>query len=221
MCFNKSSSIVTYVMGTLLSITLYKYGDNIDKHIALFSLVFVQMQLAEYFMWKDQECNNTNHYASIFGHIVLLLQPISVILFGIILNTFSYPKKYLYILLFIIILPLLHKIYLYSVNNKKLCTLEQQSGNLEWEFVDGNTEDWSNFYFMLYFLFLSVPWLLLNDKFRGFTFFMLIILSYTYNRYNFEQWESKWCFYAVITPLIFLVTLILRNLKLVKYIKSF
>ena len=69
------------------------------------------------------------------------------------------------------LLFLLQKIYLYSVNNKKLCTLEQQNGSLEWEFVDGNTEDWSNFYFMLYFLFLSVPWLLLNDKFRGFLFF--------------------------------------------------
>tara|TARA_B100000963_G_C22596859_1_gene658280 strand:- start:477 stop:1142 length:666 start_codon:yes stop_codon:yes gene_type:complete len=221
MCFNKSSSIVSYVAGTLLSLVLITYGDKIDKHIGLFSLVFVQMQLAEYFMWKDQKCTYINHYASIYGHITLLLQPISVILFGIILNTFAYPKKYLYILLFIIILPLLHKIYLYANNTKKLCTKKEDSGHLEWVFVDGNTEDWSNFYFMLYFIFLSVPWLLLNDKFRGLLFFLLIILSYAYQRYNFPQWESKWCFYAVQTPLIFLIILILRNMKIVKYIKNF
>ena len=54
MCFNKNSSIVSYFTASLLSVILFNYGDKIDKHIALFSLVFIQMQLVEYFMWKDQ-----------------------------------------------------------------------------------------------------------------------------------------------------------------------
>ena len=215
MCFNKNSSIVSYFTGSLLAIILFNYGDKFDKHIALFSLVFIQMQLAEYFMWKDQNCGNVNHYASIYGHIILLLQPISVILIGIMLNTFKIQRKYLYIILFIIILPLIYSVYTYANNTtKKLCTKEQESGHLEWEFIEGRTEDWKYFYFMQYFIFLSVPWLLLKDKIRGFIFFILIILSYAYQRYNFSQWESKWCFYAVQAPLIFLIISLIRNRKL-------
>jgi hypothetical protein len=222
MCFNKNSSIVSYFTASLLAIILFNYGDKIDKHIALFSLVFIQMQLVEYFMWKDQKCGSVNHYASIFGNILLLLQPVSVILFGIMLNTFSYPRKYLYILLLITIIPLIFTFYRYVNNTKrKLCTKEQDSGHLEWEFIEGKTENWNYFYFMQYFVFLSVPWLLLNDKVRGLIFFLLLILSYAYQRYNFAQWESKWCYYAVQTPLIFLVLLILRNMKLLKNIKNF
>lgn len=211
MCYNKTSSLVSYISGTLLSLILFNYGDNTDKHIALFSIVFIQMQLAEYFMWKDQKCGTINHNASIFGHIVLLLQPISVILFGIILNTFKYPTKYLYILLIIITLPLIHKIYLYTKNKKQLCSLEQKTGNLEWVFVDGNTENWSNLSFLTYFIFLSVPWLLLKDKLKGIILFLLTIFSYAYKRFNFSQWESLWCYQAVNLPLIFLVILLIKN----------
>ena len=211
MCFSKTSSLVSYISGTLLSLILFNYGDNIDKHIALFSIVFIQMQLAEYFMWKDQKCGIINHNASIFGHIVLLLQPISVILFGIMLSTFKYSNKHLYIFLIIITLPLFHKIYLYAKNNKKLCSLKQQSGHLEWMFVDGNTENWSNLNFLTYFIFLSVPWLLLKDKIRGLILFLLIIFSYAHQRFNFSQWESLWCNHAVNLPLIFLVISLIKK----------
>ena len=64
MCYNSSSSITNYVYVTLLSIIMYLYGDKYDKHISLFAIIVVQMQLAEYFMWKDQKCGITNKIAT-------------------------------------------------------------------------------------------------------------------------------------------------------------
>ena len=216
MCFSKTSSATSYLTGSLLSLVLYFYGDKYDKHIAAFSLVFIQMQLAEYFMWSDQDCGKTNHYASVFAHFVLLLQPISVILFGYIFNTFILSNKILYILFGITLLPLFHKIYLYYTNNnKKLCTKEEKEGYLEWNFINDNVENWNNKEFLIYFIFLTVPWLALKDKLRGIFLFLLIIISYTYKRMNFSQWESTWCYSAVKTPLIFITIMVIRNLKLI------
>ena len=50
MCYNKEVSLTTYITGLLLSCVLYVYGNNLDKHIALVCAVFIQIQLAEYFM---------------------------------------------------------------------------------------------------------------------------------------------------------------------------
>ena len=36
-------------------------------------------------------------------------------------------------------------------NNRKLCSKEEYSGHLEWNFVNGNTEKWPNYYTLIYF----------------------------------------------------------------------
>ena len=78
MCFNTKASLLTYVFSLFFSTLLFIYGDKYDKHIAIYCYVFIQVQISEYFMWKDQMCGKINHYATMFVHIMLLLQPIQM-----------------------------------------------------------------------------------------------------------------------------------------------
>ena len=74
MCYSAQSSISNYIYTTTVSLILYLYGDKYDKHISLFTFVVLQMQLAEYFMWKDQKCGITNKLATIAARFILFLQ---------------------------------------------------------------------------------------------------------------------------------------------------
>ena len=80
MCFSAEASIISYIIGTIFSLYLLTNGDKYDKHIGLFCLLFVQMQLLEFFMWIDQSCQNTNYYASLLVNLILVLQPLSIII---------------------------------------------------------------------------------------------------------------------------------------------
>ena len=64
MCWSLESSRNAYIIGTIASLILLYYGDNVDKNIGSFFLAVAQIQLIEYFIWKDQSCGSMNHYAS-------------------------------------------------------------------------------------------------------------------------------------------------------------
>ena len=120
MCFSFESSIISYVLGVTASILLLQTNDNAKKHIALFALTFVHMQLAEALMWSDVECKNKlNHYGSIFAHFNLILQPLSILIGAYYFNTTVIPKSYLQVLIFIYFIPLLmaiHYVVIIKVN---------------------------------------------------------------------------------------------------------
>ena len=101
MCFSAEASITSYIIGTIFSIYLLIKGDKYDKHIGLFSLVFIQMQLIEFFMWIDQSCQNTNYYASILVNLILTLQPLSIIVGAILFKTTTIPT--ILLMLFLIL----------------------------------------------------------------------------------------------------------------------
>lgn len=213
MCYSKEISLTTYITGILLSGVLYFYGDNLDKHIALFCFVFIQMQLTEYFMWKDQKCGKMNHNATISAHILLLLQPISVLLGGLIFNTFYIPKIFIIYFLVICLVPLINAIKINLLNKKRLCSLEENTGKLEWRFSNGITNNWSSMIAIIYFTFLFASWLLVKDTKKGILMFLITVSLLIYSLYKnteskyniFEQWESKWCFISVITPLLIII----------------
>ena len=81
MCFSAEASLTAYILGSIASLYLLIKGDKYDKHIGLFSLTFIQIQLAEFLMWIDQDCNkNINHYATIFAEYILILQPLITVI---------------------------------------------------------------------------------------------------------------------------------------------
>ena len=172
------------------------------------------MQLCEYFMWSDQKCGKTNHYATIFAQFLLVLQPLSIILGMYILNTTYINNKILLILSFILIIVLYKTIELYYNNNKQICSKKAHSGYIEWNFVNGMVDQFPKFLLIIYFSLLIIPWLFLKNKKKGYLSFLIIFLTLGYSLFVvnknrnlielFKQWESKWCFIAIIYPIIFL-----------------
>lgn len=55
MCWNKEVSLITYIVVTVLVIILYRRNKGSDRHLAIFSAVFVTIQLLEFFAWLSIE----------------------------------------------------------------------------------------------------------------------------------------------------------------------
>ena len=84
MCFNKEVSILTYIVGLIGCASLY---FNLNLRIeAIFLAWVVHMQLVEYFLWNNQECNDVNKNTTKIGTIINHLEPIvlwiSILLFA-------------------------------------------------------------------------------------------------------------------------------------------
>ena len=206
MCWSAEASISAYILGSIASIYLFLIGDKYDKHIALFSFTFIQMQLAEFLMWIDQDCNkNINHYTSIFAEYILILQPLSIILGAILFNTTNIPNNLLYLFSLIFIISLI----IYSIrvfyNKRKLCSKSINNGYLEWdkikkiELID----------YILYFIFMLLIWIFVKNA-KGLFVFVFSIISLLFGlnnnyKFNFAQWESKWCFIGVLLPFLIII----------------
>lgn len=218
MCFSAEASLTAYILGSIASLYLLINGDKYDKHIGLFSLTFVQMQLAEFLMWIDQDCNkNINHYATIFAEYILTLQPFSIIVGAILFKTTNIPNNLLYIFLLIFIIGLINYSIMVIYNKRKLCSKSINNGYLKWDRI--NKIDKINFIF--YFIFMFLIWPFLKSK-KGVLIFILGIISLLFglnNKYefNFAQWESKWCFISVLLPFFIIIYNNINKIKKLIY----
>ena len=203
MCYNKEVSMTSFIIGGGLSTLLYTRGDKYDKHIASLFFFVTLIQLAEYFIWIDQDCGEINNFASNSISVILFFQAFVSVMGGYYFNTYDklFSNKYLkYILL--------TSMVLYGIitflDYRDCCTKETTEGHLEWELPRGNVEDYSIFIRLLYYICLFLPWLLIKDTFKGRLLFALIFFSFLYFRFNFDTWESYWCLYSIAAPVIFL-----------------
>ena len=204
MCFNAESSITTFIVSFSLSFLLFATGDKYDKTIAIFCFAFGSMQLVEYLMWIDQDCGEINNFASILGDIILFLQPLSILMAGYYYKTFYIPD---FVLLFFIIISIYSTLNItlrYLKTNRKFCSLEQESGNLKWEFLIGGVGDFELSSRIFYYSILFLTWFFMKDRLRGILLGSWNIITFLLVGANFKQWESVWCYIANITPLIFL-----------------
>tara|TARA_R110002072_G_scaffold25257_7_gene84740 strand:+ start:93 stop:719 length:627 start_codon:yes stop_codon:yes gene_type:complete len=205
MCFSAESSITAYILGSIASLYLLIKGDKYDKHIGLFSLTFVQIQLAEFLMWIDQDCNkNINHYTTIFAEYILILQPISIILGAILFKTTNIPTKLLYCFLLILISFIGYTIRV-IYNKRKLCSKSIKNGHLEWNIIN----EYNLFDHIIYFSFMFLIWPFLKNT-KGLIVFIFLIITLLFGlnnnyKFNFSQWESKWCFYSVLLPVLIII----------------
>ena len=206
MCFSPEVSLTAYILGTIAWLYLLIKGDKYDKHIGLFTLIFIQIQLAEFFMWIDQDCNkNINHYASIFAKYILFLQPLIIIIGALVFKTTNISNNLLYFLILGYIIGFLKSTIDMIYNKKKYCSKSINNGYLEWDFM----EEYNLFDYIIYFIFMFLIWpFLKNEKGIIVLIFLLISLLYGLNenyKFNFAQWESKWCFFSVLLPFLIII----------------
>ena len=208
MCYSAESSINNYGLGMLLSLVLYTLGNDYDKHFAFFIFVVIQMQLAEYFMWKDQKCGMVNKIATISANIILVLQPVSVLFGGYLFNTLNVSNSLLLgISISYLLIGLLFIIYGFYYETKQICS-RAPDGYLVWFF------NINRFKVLLYFILLIIPWLYLEDFNSGFIIFLLIFGSLLIHRFYHnrqKEWQTKWCYYVINSVLLYISYRIVNN----------
>ena len=214
MCYNSSSSIVNYGYVMLLSIILYIYGDNYDKHISLFSAVVIQMQLAEYFIWTNQKCGIVNKLATIAVRILLSIQPLAILLGGYLFNTMNISNNILIASVIYVFAFCLNSENYYK-NNKKICSISDEDGHLQWHNFNKNPDKSFSIYYiavifmrLFYFTIMLFGWLLFYNTSLGIFGSVLMTIIFLIHYIQFpkkNQWATLWCFHASITFTIYAI----------------
>jgi hypothetical protein len=231
MCFNATTSLLTFcltvVTSSYLCYTGYKNNDKSDKIFSLVIILIGLMQLTEYFLWKNQHCNYTNHIFSLLIIVVLFLQPVLTIMY----SYYLYPSKQncdLYYTFYIVFFSLVTSYILYWLNKTNLCSKpNSKSCRLVWAPITKLYNE-NIFLFLLWFTLYFIGGTLAffktvenaNDilkykiryAFLPFTFMLaglytIITLGFkSFNPFFYlsyaDVFGSMWCFMAVFLGII-------------------
>ena len=79
MCFNQETSLAAFLMGIGASVYLFHrgkaQGTKEDIIAAWLSILLVSIQLLEFFLWRNQKCDQVNRNLSLLIVVILWLQP--------------------------------------------------------------------------------------------------------------------------------------------------
>lgn len=210
MCWNKEVSITTFIIAAIGVFYLYFRNKENDRWVAIFAGTIAMIQLAEYFMWDNNDCGNKiNKYASIFALLVLALEPLSNIIGGLYFSNTPYKKILKYMLLSYIIFMIFF--YFSQIYNKKIdwCGSSQCNDsnitsnnnssaipdcNLKWLFIGG----FNYKLIIIWIMFLLIPFLTMTPEFHGILLVALGILTYGMAALiNPAARGSIWCWLAI------------------------
>jgi len=228
MCFNATTSLVTFSISLFcfLSLVYYgiKYNNNYDIFAGIVTLLIGNMQLIEYFLWKNQNCeaNGKNQFFSLLIIVTLFLQGIigsisRVWLFG---STSKYTSSFLSFVFFIGVLYTLFTLYqLNWLNQHKLCSKPSETScRLVWAPYSLMTHDiYGLVLFVIHLLFYFFLGFFLFGLFDGgystgmkkyplrysilpVSFFIALLYSYVQTENIIDSADifgSTWCFMAV------------------------
>lgn len=214
MCWSKEISMATFVLAIVGSIYLFKRNNPNDRWIALFAITVAMIQLAEFFMWSDQTCNNFNKYASMFALLILALEPLMGMLGGIYLSD-TPNKNILRYMLFAYIIFIAYvyfsKVYgqnitwcgtsncspaaqtLQSIKSNNLVA-NGKACNLRWFFMD--TMDTKTV--IIWILFLMLPFLTMTPRYQGIIIVLFGLITFGMAHItNSNVVGSLWCWLAI------------------------
>ncbi len=204
MCFSPFASLSTFIIGiigTLLCLTL---GTATDKLIGLFFGFVSSMQLIEYILWKNQECNTINKLFSIMGMILNHLQPIVLAILILVLNkSLSSSKKQSIIIVTIIYSIIIIPYSIQFVYDDDMCTLKNEYNHLDWDWNGMKYKEivYLLFLFTVIFLFyIGTP-----DKNSGLIISIIILISYIISYFIYKDKKvigAMWCLFASFTPVL-------------------
>jgi len=182
MCFNATTSLLTFSISVLCFGYLLYYGikknNNYDVFASIVVILIGLMQLIEYFLWKNQNCslNINNHFWSIMIMVLLALQPIVTcaaykFLFksaNMILNNIMFVICFIYVIFTGYLVYFLNKKNLCSRPSNKSCRLEWGPFKELTVFTKLKQVDftYNNLYkFILFVIFFAVYFLLFGYSF--------------------------------------------------------
>jgi len=195
MCFDERVSILTYIIGIIGCVILIKKNFYVE---AIFYFIVIQMQLIEFFIWQNQECNNYNKIVTKLGLVINHLEPI---ILWIAINLFS--KKILpdwihYLMILYIFISIIYSKKVYG----NYCTnvTPESKPYLYWKW---NYDKYSEYYYLFFIIILNI--LCIYGVQYGYHMAFIINISYliTYILYGkYHAIGTMWCFAAAFAPLI-------------------
>jgi len=215
MCYNKETSILMYIIGVTLSIILYFTGDKYDKHIALAAFVTTQMQLAEFFMWYDEDCTKgINNIATYTAYIILITQASSIIIGAIIFKTTHIPNNILYAIFAMFMMAVFYAVSSnIEISRKKCSKNKKDHPHLIWD-LDLYYKNYvitTIFYYLIFLIFLF-----LKDFKKGIivmTILVLLLLDSIYNTTTYiREYESVWCLKTISVPFFIILYNIIKSI---------
>jgi len=177
MCWSASGSLGTWVAGMTLAVAS---GRQYDPALWTFMVLFTQMQLIEYFLWRDLKVPRLNAIWSKAGLFVILLEPVAAIY---LIKDVKLRRNMLMAYGAYIATLLLTKKFDFR-------TVVGGNGHLEWKWL---VPGWSS---IPWFVFFLAP-ILISKRYGVFAYSLgiLLVSVYYYSRYN--TISSMWCWLAV------------------------
>ncbi len=200
MCWNAEVSIQTYIFAIICLIIGYNYGFPIRKLI--FMLVFSNIQLIEYFLWKNINNKKNNEFYSKLGYLNITLEPIAACLLIDNLKL-RYSSLIISTLLFIIYTLIYYKKIDFSTSISK-------NGFLQWNSL--KFYDHGFYYSIIWFLFFFGGIFLSKDIF----IISISLLTFIYTLYNLSKhngFASYWCSISNLLWLYVIGWIIYKNYK--------
>jgi len=164
------------------------------------------MQLIDFFLWRNQTCDQYNYIISIIGIILNHLQPIVLGLAILFINTQLSNQDKIMILCILFLYTCVFVPYSWQCIDKTQCTLKNKNNHLDWKL------NWEKYHAFVYSVFL-LTLLILYYRFvpvYGRLFAAISLFSFTSSVlfYNNEI-GNMWCFYAIFFPTLYY--LFIRN----------
>jgi hypothetical protein len=190
MCWSAEGSLKTYAFAMTLA-AIHKYNGTLNPVILLYMVVFVQMQLVEYFLWKNLAIPSANQLWSGVGVGFLVLQPLVT---AMLLPVDMRNKAWLITVTGTALYLLTTKV--------DLTTTIGSNGHLKWNWIPSFTSPWT----VAWLVMLLVPLWITGH--RGAALFGLVtyfISAYFNDKYGTAG--SYWCWIAVAAFLMAFVKL--------------
>lgn len=229
MCFNSTTSLVTFSISVLCFLYLLyngiKYKNNYDIFASVVTILIGFMQLIEYFLWNNQNCSYTNHIVSLLIVVLLYSQVVieSILFIYLFKGTSNLLNTFI---LYVCIIYTFFTVYVLNwVNGKKLCSKPTKySCRLAWAPLEALINNYYGRILLLvnlaFYLFLGLFSLgyfnfLYGEIFEGFLLYPIryTILPITFGlaavycfvesgKYFVDIFGSFWCFIAILYGII-------------------
>lgn len=177
MCWSANGSLATWAAAMTLALSANK---QYDPALWAFMVIFTQIQLVEYFLWKNLKVPRLNALWSKVGLFVLALEPIAAI----------YMIKNKQLRVKFLVAYGLYLTTLLFTSKFNFSTSVGKNGHLQW--------NWANPFLKTipWILFLIVP-VCISGNYLSFLFasVTLMISLYFYMKYNTAG--TMWCWIAV------------------------
>jgi hypothetical protein len=208
MCWNQSVSWITFILGTIVNLGFVSWKGNKKNWIVYaFFQCIIMVQLGEALIWRDTEGGVLAQIGTLISFLGVWLQPIIA---WFILRTYGVRNEILYMMALVLVVYIAYSIpaFIQIKQNTYRPVVCEIGGSSHIELSAWN-QPIMGFLYMFCCLF-SILLIFPKTPYISSYLYLTLLLSYLLYRRLFA---SLWCWFAVLSPIVFACTESLPNLE--------